>query len=113
MNPVDLVQRQLEAYNKRDLTVFLENFADDVQVFRLPLLEPSLSGKSQMAEFYANQRFNCPNLQAEILNRIVLGNKVFDHERISGVQDEPFEMVVVFEIQNNLIQNVFSFLPSA
>jgi hypothetical protein len=111
MNPVDLVQRQLVAYNARDLTAFLECFAPSVRVFRPPLLEPSLLGKAQMAEFYATQRFNCPNLRAEILNRVVLGNKVFDHERIFGVLEEPFEMVVVFEVQNNLIQNVFSFLP--
>ncbi len=112
MTPVELVQRQLEAYNNRDLPLFLENFADDVRVFRLPLLEPSLSGKAQLAEFYATQRFNRSNLHAEILHRVVLGNKIFDHERIFGVQDKPFEVVVVFEIQNNLIQNMFSFSPA-
>jgi hypothetical protein len=109
VNPADLVQRQLEAYNARDLPTFLECFAPSVRVFRPPLLEPSLVGKAQMAEFYATQRFNCLNLRAEILNRFVLGNKVFDHERIFGVLDEPFEMMVVFEVKNNLIQNVFSF----
>jgi hypothetical protein len=109
MNPLELVERQLEAYNSKDLSAFLENFADDVQVFRPPLLEPSLVGKAQMAAFYTSQRFNRPNLHAKIINRIVLGNKVFDHELISGVNEEPFEMVVVFEVQHQRIQNVYSF----
>ncbi len=109
MNPVKVVQRQLEAYNNRDLAGFLENFAEDVQVFRLPLLEPSISGKPQLAAFYATKRFNRPDLQAQLLNRTVLGQKIFDHERIYGVQEIPFEIVVVYQVQRGLIQTMWAF----
>ena len=109
MTPADLVQRQLDAYNARNLEAFCICFANDVQVFRPPAMTPSISGKAAFAEFYATQRFNLPALRAELLNRIVLGNKVIDHERIYGVREQPFEMAVVFDIRDGLIQTMWSF----
>jgi hypothetical protein len=104
-----LVQEQLEAYNARDLVRFLACFSESVRVFRPPNREPSLTGKAQLEEFYSTQRFNRPELHAELLHRIVLGNKVIDHERISGVGAEPLETVVVFEIEYGLIGTLWSF----
>ena len=39
-NPADPVQRQLDAYNSRDLKRFLAEYAEDIQVFRPPGVEP-------------------------------------------------------------------------
>ena len=109
MTPTELVQAQLEAYNARDLPRFLSVFSDDVVVYRPPQPEPVLVGRAAFAEFYATQRFNHRGLRAELLNRIAMGDKVFDHERIHGVRDEAFEMVVMFEVREGLIRTVLSF----
>ena len=45
LDPVDVVQAQLEAYNVRDLTRFLATYSDSVMVYRPPAREPSISGK--------------------------------------------------------------------
>lgn len=111
MTAADVVQRQADAYNDRDLDRFVAEFSDTVVVYRLPATEPVIVGKVKFAEFYATQRFNLPHLHAEIVNRIVMGNKVIDHERITGVRPKPFEMVVIFEIADNLIQRVWSLSP--
>lgn len=109
--PLEIVQRQLDAYNLRDLDLFLENFSDDVRLFRPPLGEPTMVGKAQLRDFYSNQRFNKVNLRAELISRTVLGNKVFDRERVWGVADTPIEMVAVFEVRDGLIQSLWSFSP--
>ncbi len=111
MTAADVVQRQADAYNARDLDRFVAEFSDHVVVYRLPELTPAITGKVKFAEFYATQRFNLPHLHAEIVNRIVMGNKVIDHERITGVRATPFEMVVIFEIADNLIQRIWSLSP--
>jgi hypothetical protein len=108
-SPVDVVQRQLEAYNARDLERFVAQYDDAVQVFRPPVSEPAISGKAQFAEYYAANRFNLPGLRAEILARMVLGNRVIDHERIHGVADTPFEVGVVYEVVDGLISTVWFF----
>jgi hypothetical protein len=107
--PVEVVQRQLEAYNARDLSRFIANFSDSIQVFRPPAMEPAISGKERFSEFYATQRFNRPGLKAEVMNRMVLGNKVIDHERIVGVSAKPFDLVVVYAIADDLIQTIWAF----
>ena len=82
MNAVTVVQRQLEAYNARDLELFVAEYSDAVEIFRPPAVPPAISGKAQLSEFYRTQRFSLPSLKADILNRIVLGNRVIDHERM-------------------------------
>ena len=106
-----VVQRQVDAYNARDLARFVAHYSDAIAVYRMPAAETALRGKAQLAEFYATQRFNRSGLRADIVNRTVLGNKVFDHERIFGVTDEPFEVVVVYEVIGELIERVWTFAP--
>ncbi len=104
-----VVQRQLEAYNARDLQSFLANFSESIKTYLPPVAKPVIVGKKQLADFYAQERFNKANLYAELISRIVLGNKVFDHERIWGVTEQPIEMVVVFEVTDALISRMWSF----
>ena len=109
--PLEVVQRQLDAYNARNLEAFMANFSETVKTYRLPALEPSLVGKRAVADFYATQRFNLSDLRAEVISRTVLGNKVFDRERIWGIQANPIEMVAVFEVKDGLIETFWGFSP--
>ncbi len=110
MNPELPVQRQLDAYNARDLARFVAEYADDVLLFRPPQAQPVIAGKAAMAEHYATHRFNRPELHAALVKRMVLGNKVIDHERITGIGDAPVEAAVVFEVNDQgLIAKVWFF----
>ena len=109
MASVDIVQRQVDAYNARDLAAFVACYHDDVRVFRPPAAAPAIAGKSALTEFYRTQRFNLPALHAQIVNRIVLGHRVIDHERITGVHAEPFEIAVVYEVAGDRIATVWTF----
>lgn len=109
MIPEALVQAQLDAYNAHDLQAFMACYCDDIKVYRPPAAEPVLAGKAAFADFYATQRFNRPSLNAQVLNRMVLGNKVVDHERITGLGDAPLEASAVYEIRGGLITAVWFF----
>jgi hypothetical protein len=108
MTPVQCAQLQFDAYNRRDLSLFLSAFSDDVRSFRLPDMTPLLSGKEAYGHFYATQRFVHDGLRAELLNRIVVGNKVVDHELIHGLGPEPLETAIMLVVEQGLIQTVFS-----
>ena len=97
-DPAGFAQRQLDAYNARDLERFVQEYTDDVVVYRLPATEPVLQGKAAFAAHYAANRFNLPGLHAELVNRMVLGNKVIDHERVTGVQSTASEVAAVYEV---------------
>lgn len=107
MNPADPVQRQLDAYNARDLERFVAEYSDDVQVFRPPAAEPVLSGKQAFAAHYAKNRFCLPQLRAELVSRMVVGSTVVDHERITGLQEGVLEAIVVYRVAGDRIRCVW------
>ena len=107
MNPVEPVQRQLEAYNAHHLERFTAEYSDDIRVFRPSAKEPVLEGKKALSEHYAKNRFSLPSLHAEIVNRMVVGSRVVDHERISGLQQGIVEAIAVYEVQDGLIRTVW------
>ena len=106
--PEAVVQKQLEAYNARDLDAFLATYADDIQIFDLPdkLL---MRGHAELRERYS-KTFADPRLHAEILNRIVLVNTVIDHERVRVTfPDGPgtVEAVAIYEVRDGKIATVW------
>jgi hypothetical protein len=109
VRPETTVQRQLEAYNAHDIERFAAAYAEDVQVFRPPAVEPVLLGKRAFAEHYSKNRFTIPELHATVVNRMVAGNKVVDHERIDGLGPEVVEAIVVYEVEDALIKKVWFF----
>jgi hypothetical protein len=97
--PEDFAQRQLDAYNARDLERFIAEYTEDVVAYRLPDSEPFLVGRAALAEHYRSKRFNLPELHAQLVNRMVFGNKVIDHERVTGIQATPLEVAAVYEVE--------------
>jgi hypothetical protein len=49
-DPAGVVQRQLEAYNARDLRRSPRHFADDITIYRLPATQPAITGKAQVRD---------------------------------------------------------------
>lgn len=108
MGPAEAaVQRQLDAYNHHGLERFVAECADDVRVFRPPAPEPVLSGKQAFADHCARNRFNVPGPHAELVNRMVSGHIVVDHERIAGLPDGELAAVAVYEVFDGRIPTVW------
>lgn len=108
-DPTAPVQRQLDAYNARDLERFLAEYHDDVRVYRPPAAEPLLDGKTAFAAHYATNRFALPALHAELVNRMVVGSRVVDHERISGLGSGELQAVAVYDVDGDRIRTVWFF----
>ncbi|RYY54754.1 MAG: amidohydrolase, partial [Chitinophagaceae bacterium] len=101
----DLAQVQLNAYNAHDLEGFLAPYSDDVEVYTFPdkLLA---KGKDQMRKMYGFLE-KAPTLYCRLLNRIVQGNIVIDHEEILGVPGAPHYGVAIYVTENGKIKKVF------
>lgn len=103
-NPEYIVQKQLDAYNARDIEAFLETYTEGVELFMFPAT-PHSKGKEAMRQTYAPMFQNTPDLFCEIKNRTVLGNKVIDEEyvRFNG---QFLSAVAIYEVENNKIFRV-------
>jgi len=103
--PSALAQRQLNAYNLRNIEAFLEPYADDIEIYAYPdkLL---YKGKETMRNQYSKMFESTPNLHCELKERIVQGNVVIDKE-IVIFGDKIIEAVAIYHIENDKIKKVF------
>ncbi len=102
-SPEDVVQRQLNAYNARDLSAFLDTYAPGVKLYQHPdVLQ--MEGLAPMRERYGRLFREAPDLHAAILHRSVLGRFVVDRERATGMPGgRTGEVVVVYEVLDGKI----------
>jgi imidazolonepropionase-like amidohydrolase len=103
--PADLAQRQLNAYNFRNIDAFLEPYADDVEVYNYPD-KLQFKGKETMRKGYSEMFEKTPNLHCELVGRIVQGNIVIDKERVQ-FGDKILEAVAMYHIENGKIKKVY------
>jgi len=104
MNPEAVVQAQVVAYNNRDIEAFAACHSDNVELFSFSERTPFVVGKEKLIEVYREIFQNSPSLHTEIINRIVMGNKVIDHEVVTGRKGiDQLEIIAIFEVENNLI----------
>lgn len=107
MNAETIVEKQLQCYNAHDLEGFCALYDDNIEIYNLTDNTIMLTGKKELHAKYHN-RFNSQKVQAKLVNRIVIGNKVIDHEHVVGIkQDEVVKAVAIYEVKNNLIIKVW------
>lgn len=112
-SPEIVVQRQLDAYNSKDLEGWLGTYAPDARQHEL--------GGKVLAEGHEQirartaPRFSEPNLHARLIRREVFGNVVVDHEDVIRTFLEGpgrIELVCVYVVEQGLIQSAsFAFGP--
>lgn len=100
----DIVQKQLDAYNARDINAFMAAYSKDIQLFNYPN-ELRSEGHNTMRESYSSFFEKVPDLHCKILERIVIGNKIIDHEFITA-NGNTFKAVAIYEVENGLISKV-------
>ena len=104
--PEDVIARQLDAYNAKDIDAWLATYSNNA-------VQYELAGKllaTGHAEIRARAllRFDEPDLHATLLNRSVMGKVVIDHEVVTRNFPEgkgSVELVCVYVVENGLIQS--------
>lgn len=105
LTPQSVVQRQLDAYNAKNLDALLATYAPDAEQYALhgALLA---KGHDAMRTRFA-ERFREPDLHARLLSRTLIGDVVADHEIIMRTFPEgpgTLEMLCLYEVKDGLIR---------
>ena len=107
VTPEILVQQQLNAYNAKNIDAFLAPYSDDVTLYNFPN-EIIGQGKEAITPGYRRFFSANPNLHCEIVERILLGNTVIDHERVTGLANgKTIDAVAIYKIEHNKISKVY------
>ena len=109
--PSELAQAQLDAYNNRNLEAFLEPYSDSVKIYNCPK-KLSMEGKEAMRQTYGSMFERLTDLNCELVNRMVSGNTVIDHENVLFQKDQPRRQVfAMYKIAHGKIQEVYFIRP--
>jgi hypothetical protein len=105
-SPAAVVQRQLDAYNARDVDALLATYAPDARQYEHPATLLA-SGADEMRARFA-LRFQEPDLHARLVQRVVMGNLVMDHEVVTRNFPEGkgwIELVAIYEVVDGRIRS--------
>jgi putative hydrolase of HD superfamily len=105
--PLEVIQRQLYAYNAKDIDGLLATYAPDAEQYTLHSERLAKGHVEMRPRFLA--RFAEPDLNARLMSRTVMGNVVVDFELITRNFPEgvgTLEMLCIYEVANGLIQKV-------
>jgi hypothetical protein len=106
-HPLEVIQRQLAAYNAKDMDGLLATYAVDAEQYMLHGERLAKGHEEMRPRFLA--RFAEPDLNARLMSRTVMGNVVVDFESITRNFPEgvgTMEMLCIYEVANGLIQKV-------
>ncbi|GAA4013536.1 amidohydrolase family protein [Sphingomonas swuensis] len=108
-SPELVVERQLQAYNSRDLDNFLATYAENVQVYDLPVTtKPSIEGKAAMRKIYGDIFQKFPAIHCRGAQRMVEGRFVIDQEVCSlDPAKPPFHASATYEVVDGVIRRVW------
>lgn len=103
------MQRQLDAFNARDIDALLATYAEDAEMFEHPAKLLAKGAAAFRERFTA--RFQEANLHAALLSRTVMGQIVVDYEEVSRTFPEgtgKIGLMMIFEVQDDRIARAWS-----
>tara|TARA_R110000787_G_scaffold61198_1_gene138661 strand:+ start:138 stop:563 length:426 start_codon:yes stop_codon:yes gene_type:complete len=108
MTSEEIVQENLDFYNNRNIEGFMSSFSKSIKIYNIEEPKPTIVGFSEVKEVYNSLFINSPDLHSNIIKRIVIGNKVIDHESIVGRngRNEVLELVLIYEVNNEQITKI-------
>lgn len=113
LSPAAVIQRQLDAYNARDLDAWLATYAEHASQFEYP--DKLLAQGHAALRERMQQRFADPALHARLVQRAVMGTMVIDQELVTrsvegGVGH--MELLAIYQVHGSRIQTAsFVFGP--
>jgi uncharacterized protein (TIGR02246 family) len=105
----EVVDDQLDAYNARDLERFVACYAPSV-IITSASGDVIAEGHDGLRQMYEGLFENSPHLEAKILNRIVVGSFLADHEAVEGFNlpgsPTSFEAIATYQVEEGKISRV-------
>lgn len=104
-----LAQRQLDAYNRRDLQAFCACYHPEVKITNLVAGQTTCTGMDQFKGNYQALFDSSPKLHCELKSRVVLDSAVIDEEHVTGASRFPngLHAVAIYGFRDGLIDRVW------
>jgi hypothetical protein len=105
-SPREIVDRQLRAYNARDIDAYCDLYASDATIATLNCGTEHARGSDAIRAYYTDRFNNSPDLHCDVTCRIELGKYVVDRERVTGIGNGELEVIAIYEVTDSQIQSL-------
>lgn len=107
----DLIDAQMAAYNAKDIDAFLAPYASDVELRLLSTGETLARGVGFLRGTYGERFGQAADLQAETVDRVVVGDLVANRERITDGRGDTSESIDIYLVGEDGIRLVWFVIP--
>jgi hypothetical protein len=105
MNPVD---KQLEAFNSKDIDAFLECYSDGIQAYMLESNELINNDKDQLKKTMNESFKTKPKAKTTVIERITQNNLIIDLEKIDDyVEGKTIKSIAIYEVKDGAITKIW------
>jgi hypothetical protein len=104
ISPEIVVQTQIEAFNARNIEVFLDTFSEDAKVYGYGGLL-LYDGKQMIGKEFVSYFNATPDLKYSIKDKIVMDNKIY-HEALITANEKTIETTYFYKVVNGKITSL-------
>jgi hypothetical protein len=101
-----IIEKQVTAYNNKDIDAFLGCFTREIKIYNFPKTI-MMDGIHELEDFFSKRFSQTTPLKCEVVNRIKVKNTIIDHEIVSGIAEIPMEFVVMYGFYEDKISEVY------
>jgi hypothetical protein len=108
MSPANekIIDQLVNHYNNCNARGFADLFTPDTQVYEQPGILTQ-QGREEIYEYYEKVFLEFPKNRTKVLHRIVIDNKVIDHEEVRRSPEvAAFYVLAIYEIENGFIKRL-------
>ena len=109
MEPLEIVQASIDAWNAGDMDATFESFSEDIVVLDGDG-NVQMQGLDDARTRYTRWRAANPDIFYEIRSRIALGEWVIDEERVTGMapprEGDELRAVIVYRVTGQRIREI-------
>jgi hypothetical protein len=109
--PEEVVQRNLEAYNRHDLDVFVGLFTSDAVAMDLVSGVRWLEGARAFRTYFTRVFSQQPYLHGVVIARLVLDNLVVDVQDTHFEPQKSLRSILIFEVRDHLTKRMITLDP--
>ena len=105
---MNIVEKQLLAFNEKDIETFLSCYSEDIVVKMLETDQVLANGKDELKEIMNISFTSEKSSSTGVINRISQGEFIIDKERIIGHKDgKIITSLAIYQIKNQKIERLW------
>ncbi len=102
---MNIAELQIQAYNKRDLEIFLDFYSEDFKAYMLESGQKITDGREQLAQIMTDSFGKFKDARSKVLESVVQGDLIVQKEENHGhIPGKVVTSLTIYEVKDDKIR---------